>query len=470
MDGIRPIYWQEGLFLRPQHFQQQDLYHLHQASITRQLQNHFWWGVLSLAVLDARLNNHIFEIENIELIFQDGTWVKYPGNTQLKPRSFETCWSEQSDILPVYVGVRRLVPSENNLEKLSEEPSEDSSATAIFASHRFKTSTANGQQVFDLFEENKKDEVLCLNYNVQLLFADEINKAVDFEIIKIAELKRFGNQVTLHDNYIPPLIHYTASRALSKMLGDIKEQLVSRAKELAMYKADRKNQTAIDANDLTFLLALRSLNRCVPWLSHVIDNHKISPWILYGALCQIIGELSTFSERFDLFGVTSESADNSATPRYDHNAIGPCFIEAQKTISLLLNELTAGPDYTLVLSYDGTYFSGEIDERAFKPNSRLFLCIYSHLPDEFVQSLLEDMSKIASRELLPLLIARALPGIKLRYLATPPSELPRREGYRYFEIACSGDPWGSLKEGLNIAVYLDNPPVDLSIELMVIYG
>ncbi|MDH5378883.1 MAG: type VI secretion system baseplate subunit TssK, partial [Gammaproteobacteria bacterium] len=65
---------------------------------------------------------------------------------------------------------------------------------------------------------------------------------------------------------------------------------------------------------------------------------------------------------------------------------------------------------------------------------------------------------------------RSLAGVIPEYLASPPTALPRRSGNYYFHLDPSGDAWSALKEGRNIAVYMDNPPADIEFELMVISG
>jgi type VI secretion system protein ImpJ len=83
-------------------------------------------------------------------------------------------------------------------------------------------------------------------------------------------------------------------------------------------------------------------------------------------------------------------------------------------------------------------------------------------------SSLEHAAKISSRETLPILIARALPGIKLEHLPVPPQELPRRARSIYFQINHHGDYWAQVEKSHNLAMYWDAAPDDLRVELMVV--
>jgi type VI secretion system protein ImpJ len=78
------------------------------------------------------------------------------------------------------------------------------------------------------------------------------------------------------------------------------------------------------------------------------------------------------------------------------------------------------------------------------------------------------MAKFSSREHLPILIARALPGVGLEHLPVPPQELPRRAHSIYFSVNHHSDQWALVQKGNNIALYWDNAPEDLEVELMVV--
>jgi len=247
--------------------------------------------------------------------------------------------------------------------------------------------------------------------------------------------------------------------------------LTARAKELALYKKDRIAESSeISQRDISYLLALGALNRVVPLLYHYTDSGNVSPWDVYSLLRQIIGVLSSFSAKYDLFGLAVNMDQDIKTVSYNHETIGSCFYKAISTVTALLDELTAGPDYIASLHFDGTYYYSDLDERVFQGKNDFYLCVRSQLPAEFIVSTIATVCKLSSRELLPLLIARSLAGVEMEYLESPPTALPRRVGTYYFKIANSGDAWNALKEGRNIALYLDNPPADLEAELMVIYG
>jgi len=87
---------------------------------------------------------------------------------------------------------------------------------------------------------------------------------------------------------------------------------------------------------------------------------------------------------------------------------------------------------------------------------------------EKVKDSIVSSAKLSSREYLPILIARALPGIRLDYLPAPPQELPKRAGTCYFSIDSHSDQWTAVEQGKNVALYWDTAPEDIEAELMVV--
>jgi type VI secretion system protein ImpJ len=155
-------------------------------------------------------------------------------------------------------------------------------------------------------------------------------------------------------------------------------------------------------------------------------------------------------------------------PNYDHRDLWGCFSSAQGLISQLIDEITAGPEYVIRLIYDGTYHAAELKPAIFEARNRFYLVCKTEVDHKSVVQSLTTIAKLSSRENLPILIARALPGVALEHLSIPPQELPRRANTLYFAIDHHGDQWNFVTKGNNIALYWDNAPEDLEVELMVV--
>ena len=69
------VLWGEGLFLRPQHFQQQDQYHEARLHEIAGALHPYAWGVGSLKLDHDALANDTLRLSELSLIFQDGEKV-----------------------------------------------------------------------------------------------------------------------------------------------------------------------------------------------------------------------------------------------------------------------------------------------------------------------------------------------------------------------------------------------------------
>ncbi len=83
----KPMRWKEGMFLRPQHFQQYDLYlENREYSRFRSLQVH-GWGLLALEIDADALTNFVFQVNELRAVLPDGALIDVPGNARTGGRS-----------------------------------------------------------------------------------------------------------------------------------------------------------------------------------------------------------------------------------------------------------------------------------------------------------------------------------------------------------------------------------------------
>lgn len=420
---------------------------------------HFW-GVGSLDIAEAALGNRSFEIIRGELIFPDGTHVIFPDNAVLKPRSFDEEWVEGDRPLTVYLGLKKWNDSAENVTVLSTLQNIDQVTT------RFVT-TADPEETRDLHHTGPTAQLKGLYFLLRIFWDTEVDQLGDYELIPVAQLERDAETIKLSERFVPPCLALAASQSLSKLVREIRDQIASRAHQLEQYKSQKGIQTAeFGTRDMVFLLALRSLNRYAPLLYHFTEAERVHPWVLYGLLRQLIGELSSFSASVNVKGETEEGA--ALLRPYDHRHLGECFMGAQELIIRLLDEITAGPEYIIRLEYDGTYYAAELSPAIFEGGNRYYLVVDTDEDPDVVRESLETVAKLGARESLPILIARALPGAKLQHLTLPPQELPRRAKSIYFQIDHHSDQWGPIEKGHNIALYWDDAPEDIKVELMVV--
>jgi len=460
MDKAQAIYWHQGMFLQPQHFQQADLYNqFRMKPLTEAGLPHFW-GVGRLELAKSAIANRTIEVLDAQLIFPDRTYVEFPGNAFVTPRPFDTAWIEGDKPFTVYLGLKKLSHQEANVTEV------DSLADAGKALTRF-ASVSNPSETTDLYSTGQPAQVSTLLHVVRIFFESEIDHLENYELISIARLVRDGDTISLAPDFIPPCYVLAGSDALTGMLRDIRDELSGRARQLQEYKSPREMQKAeFDASYMVFLLALRSLNRVSPYLFHLSETRQVHPWLAYGALRQLIGELSSFSERFNMLG---ESEDGSTgLPPYDHAALGKCFSRVRVLISHLLNEITVGPEFLAILDYRDGYYSGNLPRDFFGQRNRFYLVVRTETDPQLVVNAMMNEVRLAALEEMPKLLAHALPGLELIHIPQAPQGLPRRSYSHYFRIEQMSQQWEAVEHDGMIALSWLDAPDDLKAEIVVL--
>jgi type VI secretion system protein ImpJ len=456
----RPLFWHQGLFLQPQHLQLADL---HAQSLLTPVYRYlcpYPWGIGELEIQTAALDNLNFNLLRGDFVFPDMTYIALPGNAIIEARSFDEAWVEGGKPLGVYVGLKKWNEIGENVTVLPRL------SNLADVNTRFAT-TADPEEVQDLHQNGPPAQVQRLHHVLKVFWETEKDQLGEYQLIPVAQLERTGERVVLSEKFIPPALTVKSSEVLLRMIADTKDQIASRGRQLESYKRDRGIHTAeFGARDTVYLLALRSLNRYIPLIEHVLASNHVHPWNVYGLLKQMIGELSAFSEQVDVMG---ELADGSqGVLDYDHRNLHGCFEGIGAIITKLLDEITAGPEYVFQLLFDGTYYASDLQPAIFEGANRFYLVFETEADPQSVLQSLETIVKLSSRESLPLLIARALPGIKITHLSEPPQELPRRARAIYCQVDHHSDQWAQVQQGHNIALYWDTAPEDLKTELMVV--
>jgi type VI secretion system protein ImpJ len=456
----KPLFWHQGLFLQPQHFQLGDIYH--QSLLIpyqKYLQPHFW-GVGDLKIEESALGTGSFSISKGHFLFPDMTYVEFPGNAVLESRTFDEAWVEGGKPFTVLVGLRKWNGARENVTVLSKLENLAEVTT------RFVTTT-DTEEAPDLHQGGPAAHVKRLHHAPRIFWGTERDQLGDYVVVPVAQLERVGDEIRVSEDFAPPCLSISSSPPLVKLVRELRDQIAARSHHLESYKRQRGIHTAeFGSRDMVFLLALRSLNRYIPPLFHITETQCVDPWTVYGLLRQLIGELSSFSERLNVIGEFEDGT--RLLPKYDHANLWDCFSAALGLVTQLLDDITAGPEYVMQLLFDGTYYAAELSPQIFEGRNRFYLIFETEEDPRSVLQAIETIAKLGSRESLPILIARALPGIKLEHLAVPPQELPRRARGVYFQVDHHSDQWAQVQKANNVALYWDAAPEDLKIELMVV--
>lgn len=446
--------------MQPQHFQLAELYEQFRYKTLIETGIPHFWGVGALDIPDEAVLNRVVEIRAARLLFPDRTYVEYPGNAVLAPRRFDESAVEEGRPMTVYVGLRRLALEGNNVT-LCRTLDEASAAGTRYAS------LADSVEVPDVHSDGPAAPVHTLLHVIKVLFEGEIEDLGQYDVIPIGQLVRHGDSVTMSEQFVAPTYAISGSDILLKKVREICDELAARARQLQELKSPFELQGAMpDSQGMMLLLALRTLSRACPSLFHLVQTPTVHPWHVYGALRQLVGELSTFSQRFGMQGETDDG--RPGLPLYDHRALYICFSRAQAVIRDLLADISISPEYLVVLEYQDGAYSGEIPRSVFDRYNRFYLILRSEKSDaRLIEDVLRD-ARLADTLDMANLLSHALPGLELIALPTAPHGLPRRAASCYFRIEQASQLWDRVESGGNIALHWPEAPQDLRAEVVVL--
>lgn len=460
MKPQRPLFWHQGLFLQPQHFQQFDLY---MQSLAYPLHKHlqsFFYGVIGLDIDQDELANNTLSLSNAELLFPDGTFVSVPDNAVAQRRRFTEERVGVGSTFIAYAGLRKVQRNGANVS-VTDLPEEVASSGARFASG------TGAEEVPDLHQSGSPAEVRFMQHVVRIFWESEIESLGDYSLLPLARLTYEGDRLTIANDYVPPTVSVEGSGPLQALVRSITDQIAARCRQLEDYKRPREVQGGdLSAGTIFFTIALQSLNRYVPVLQHLRNAPICHPWQLYGVLRSLAGELSTFSDGINALGVTREG--NELLPEYSHESIYPCFERARALLTMLLAQIEVGPENVIPMEREGAVFKAAIPLSSFQAGSRYYLVIRtSERRDNLIRAM-REIVKVSSSENMAVLVSRALPGVGLEYCESTPPGLPRRDDAHYFDIDQTGDQWLEIQKAQNICLYWETAPNDTIVELAVV--
>ncbi|EMF07039.1 type VI secretion system baseplate subunit TssK [Serratia marcescens] len=448
---LQQIYWYSGVYLQPQHLQSVDLHHNYMLSRQRQLSQPWNFGMIQCSFNPETLVDYTLKIERLQAILPSGDYLEYPGNCALQSRTFRDAWKQTNAPLTLWLVLRRFDPGHANVG--------DSPNSRWLKPHEEGV-------MKDVYFNGPECSVARILYNVQILSDEEKQSVVDCEFLPLMRLRHENDRVVADPSFCPPLVILSGYPTLQTLLDGLYAELANRAHQLEEYKRPALLRSD-NRGDMPQLLTMRSLNRTLPLLYHYCRTPTIHPWLIYGLLAQLIGELSSFSEQCSFNG--EWEGDDPLLP-YDHFNLFACFASARKLIFTLLNNLVLEDNTWVTLNADDQrIFRGDLQSLSWKKADSVLLMLRSEnltSTDHFDN----NCFKLAPESSMSTLIQHALPGIAMTWLNPTPRGVPQRKDAFYFRLSQQDGLWKSIEQQKSIAFYWDGAPADLQVQVIFMGG
>jgi type VI secretion system protein ImpJ len=295
--------------------------------------------------------------------------------------------------------------------------------------------------------------------NIRLFF-DHENKD-GWQLLPIARIRRDGlGHFALDEKFIPPVIRFGASPALLEMTRRLIDVLTQKNMAFAgsMSGLDRQS-SGMSAQQTASFWFLHAVNSALATLRHLYLSKQGHPEELYVEMLRLGGALCTFS-------LHSSPAN---LPVYDHLDLQACFESLDLHIREHLELVVPTNCVSIKLQQVDHYFwEADIkDTRIFK-TARWFLSMASNMGEAELIRGVPALVKICSAKFVPELVKRALPGLRLTHVETPPSALSPRITNQYFNINRSGPCWDHLTDTRRLGIYVPGEIPNPELELLVL--
>ncbi len=444
MPGKNRVVWSEGLFLRPQHFQQQDRFTEHYVEHRAGSLRSYPWGFTELKINQDLLSVGKVAILAARGVFPDGTPFNIPED-DAAPAALDVLEGHRGALvylaLPVrQAGAPEVAPTNSeqaglaryNIRELeTRDTSGLSNSSAVLQVGSLRTRL--------LTDQDPRNEYACVG------------------IAQIVEC-RADKRVLLEERYIPPLLDVQASQRVSGFVTELQGLLHHRAEALAA----RVSDAGKGVGEMADFLLLQLVNRHGPVMAHQAQGHLFHPEDFFRLMLELAGEIATF---------TSPTRRPARLPSYRHDdlrsALEPLMAALRDSLSMVM-EQTAVP----IALKEGAYSmrSGKVPDLSLLEKANFVLAVAAQLPADELQSRVPMLFKIGSSEEIAQLVNQQLPGIKIRPLPVAPRQIPFHAGNVYFELDRYGDLWAGLKKSGRIVIHVGGNFPGLAIELWAIKG
>ena len=455
MEWENKVVWHEGLFLQPQHLQQQERYLERLIRTTASGLVPFSYGLTQLDIDTDLLMLGKFGVRSAAGLMADGTPFSIPDDTN-SPQAVDLAETVRKATIYLLLPTRQ--PG-----AVDTVPAEQTETAARFAVAEHQAIDTNAS-----YAEGRQSVTTVPVGKLRLRLAVDTGEGrsgpvvpghVALGLARVVEV-RPDRSVVLDEAYIPPLLASGVSGVLAGFVVWLQGALQQRAEALAGRMAENTSRGAGEMGDY---LLLQVCNRYDPVVTHLAAAiGQIHPESLYRVLLALAGELATFTE---------SRKRPPVFPPYRHDDLHPTFrpvmTALRQSLSAVL-EQTAIP-IPLVEKKFGIRV-GRITDSSLVTDATWVLVVKAQIPAETLRRGFPNQVKIGPVEQIRELINVALPGIAVNALPVAPRQLPYYAGRSYFELDRSSAYWAALARSSGIAIHIAGDIPGLEVECWAIRG
>ncbi|MYM87601.1 type VI secretion system baseplate subunit TssK [Rugamonas sp. FT82W] len=440
------ILWGEGLFLRPQHFQQQDQYHEQRLHHSLQALHPYAWGVNQLQIDRDALANNSLRVLELSLRFQDGELYSAPGEDELPDTVDLSQLAQSQQSVTFYAALPAFKPFGGNFG----DGANGGNAVRFLQSNR---------ETPDLYTQAAPAQLSYLKKTVRLVSEFEPRDSyTHFPLLRLRRAATGGFE--LDASFIAPSLSIRSSPQLFLQLRRLIDAL--QAKVSALYGHHRepsKNVIEFRSGDMSSFWLLHTASSAFASLSHYFHHPALHPERLYEQLLQLAGALMTFSKSWTLADL----------PPYQHADPGPGFATLHQIIRELLDTVISSKYFAIALKeVKPSYHHGMLDSQKIDDKTTFYIAVSADLPASEMVDIVPLRFKIGAPDDVEKFVLSAMPGVRLSHAPQVPAAVPVRPDACYFALEAKGQMYERMLQAQSISIYVPGGMHDLKLDLVAV--
>ncbi|MBC3205976.1 MULTISPECIES: type VI secretion system baseplate subunit TssK [Pseudomonas] len=436
------VIWQEGMLLRPQHFQHNDRYYDHQMKTRTQLLGGYTWGFLNLEIDLQFLNMGKLVISEASGILPDGSLFELGGNTE--PLALDV--PPNTGNTPIYLALPLVTG--NHIEARRPEQSD---VLARYTAYDAEVADSNAG-------DDSASQVSCGRPDFKLLLGEQQSDQayVKLKICDVLDTTPDG-VISLDPDFVPTYIQAHASSYLLSCLKEVISMLSHRGDTIA--ERIRSNGKVGGAEVGDFMM-LQLINRTELLLRHYLGLEQVHPEELYRTLLTMLGDLATFS---------GESKRPRLDSRYSHADQGGSFRKLMEAIRQVLSMVLEQHAIELILqARQYGIIVSPLHDHKLLGSASFVLAASANCDSEELRHRLPAHLKVGPVERIRQLVNLHLPGIKVKPLPVAPRQIAFHSNKTYFILELSSEDLAQLERSGGFAFHVSGEFAELELKFWAI--
>jgi type VI secretion system protein ImpJ len=440
------VLWGEGLFLRPQHFQQQDQYHEARLHQTARALHPYLWGVRYIEWEYDALKTDRLRLQALSLIFHDGEIIDAPS----------------SDLLPTAVDLSTLPTSVQEVTWYAALPSlapgggNASSAGQAQGSARYSQTS---RETADLYTQAVGADVSFLKKVVRLVSDQEPLGA--FDCVPVIRLRRtVTGGFEADPSFIPPGLSIASAPGLKALLDRLMDALQAKVQSLQGHMREpSRNVIEFRSGDVSSFWLLHTVSTSAAALMHYVRNPELHPERLFESLLALAGAMMTYSKQYSLVHL----------PSYRHDELAQCFSALDHIIRDLLDTVISTKYFAIALTEEKpSYHLGKLDSGKIDQRTTLYLAVSASLSALELVEIVPLRVKVGAPDDVEKCVLSAMPGVKITHAPQVPAAIPVQPDTYYFALEGKGMLYEQMLKAQSISIYVPSGIRDLRLSLIAV--